>query len=55
MNLETIIMDLCERMARVETKVDLLIESGKIKSGVRLQVGLALFGSATAIGLAIFL
>ena len=55
MKLAEFMLDMTERMARVEEKVDSLHEDRKTQYAVKVQVILAMVGSATAIGLAVFL
>jgi hypothetical protein len=55
MNLEEIMLDLIQRITRVEEKVDTLIEKRRSDYSVKVQVVLAMVGSATAIGIAVFL
>lgn len=55
MNLDEMMLDILQRMVRVEEKVDALREDKVTQRNTRLQVYLALVGSATAIGIAVLL
>lgn len=54
MNLEELMLDAVQRLVRVETKVDGLLEAQQARKRQTFQVYLAIVSSLTAIGIAIF-